>query len=107
MKELKLHPSITPRNSNAINKYFNDIHSTSFLTPDEEVELSFRIKQGDVDARNRLVKANLRFVISVAKQYQNQGIELEDLINEGNIGLIKAAEKFDPTRGFKFISCAV
>ena len=107
MKELKLHPSITPRNSNAINKYFNDIHSTTFLTPDEEVELSLRIKQGDVHARNRLVKANLRFVISVAKQYQNQGIELEDLINEGNIGLIKAAEKFDPTRGFKFISCAV
>ncbi|MCQ2345775.1 MAG: sigma-70 family RNA polymerase sigma factor [Paludibacteraceae bacterium] len=107
MRELHINQSITPRDSQALGRYFNDIAHSKPLTPDEEVELAFRIRQGDVEARNQLVQANLRFVISIAKQYQNVGIPLDDIINEGNIGLIRAAERFDPTRGFKFDTVAV
>ena len=107
MKELKILQSITPRESQNISRYFADISSTRPLTPDQEADLAVRIRRGDLQARNDLVTANLRFVISVAKQYQNLGVSLDDLINEGNIGLIRAAEKFDPTRGFKFASFAV
>jgi len=106
-KELKISQSITPRDSKSLMRYFNDITSTHPLSPDEEVDLALCIRHGDVEARNRLVQANLRFVVSVAKQYQNTGVSLEDLINEGNIGLIRAAERFDPTRGFKFDTFAV
>ena len=107
MKDLKITPSITPRETQSICRYFNDIASSSPLTPEQEVDLAYKIQAGDVEARNELVSANLRFVISVAKQYQHMGADLEDLINEGNIGLIKAAESFDPTKGFKFSTYAV
>ncbi len=107
MKTLVISPSITPRETENINRYFQDISSTCPLEPDQEVELAHRIRQGDLEARNELVTANLRFVVSVAKQYQHLGAALEDLINEGNIGLIRAAENFDPTKGFKFSTYAV
>ncbi len=107
MRQLKINPSITNRDSPALDKYLQDIGREDLISIDEEVELAQRIKQGDQPALEKLVRANLRFVVSVAKQYQNQGLGLPDLINEGNLGLIKAAEKFDETRGFKFISYAV
>ena len=107
MKQLKITKSITNRDVGTLEKYLQDIAKESLITPEEEVELAQRIKEGDQRALDRLVKANLRFVVSVAKQYQNQGLSLQDLINEGNLGLIKAAQRFDETRGFKFISYAV
>ena len=107
MKDLRISPSITPRETQNINRYFQDISSSHPLTPEQEVELASKISTGNIAARNELVTANLRFVISVAKQYQHMGVSLEDLINEGNIGLIRAAETFDPTRGFKFATFAV
>ncbi|MCE1189057.1 MAG: sigma-70 family RNA polymerase sigma factor [Ignavibacteria bacterium] len=97
----------TNREDQSLDRYFQEIGKVSLLTPDDEIELARKIKAGDQGAKERLVKANLRFVVSVAKQYQNQGLPLGDLINEGNLGLIKAAERFDETRGFKFISYAV
>ncbi len=106
MRQLKIAKSITQREG-AVEKYLQDIGREQLISVDEEVELAQRIKQGDRNALDKLVRANLRFVVSVAKQYQNQGLSLPDLIDEGNIGLIKAAEKFDETRGFKFISYAV
>ena len=107
MRQLKITRSITNRESQALEKYLSEIGREELLSPEEEVELAQRIRHGDRKALERLCKANLRFVVSVAKQYQNQGMSLPDLINEGNLGLIKAAEKFDETRGFKFISYAV
>lgn len=107
MRQLKISKSITNRESASLDKYLQEIGHEELLTTDEEVELAQRIRKGDKRALERLTKANLRFVVSVAKQYQNQGLSLSDLINEGNVGLIKAAEKFDETRGFKFISYAV
>ena len=107
MRQLKITKSITNRESESLDKYLQEIGKEELLSTDEEVELAQRIKKGDRQALDRLTKANLRFVVSVAKQYQNQGLSLSDLINEGNMGLIKAAEKFDETRGFKFISYAV
>ena len=107
MRQLKITKSITNRESQSLEKYLQEIGKVDLLTPDEEVDLAKRIKQGDQDALEHLTKANLRFVVSVAKQYQNQGLSLSDLINEGNLGLIKAAQRFDETRGFKFISYAV
>lgn len=107
MRQLKITKSITNRESAALEKYLQEIGHEEMLTVDQEVELAQRIKKGDKQALEKLTKANLRFVVSVAKQYQNQGLSLPDLINEGNLGLIKAAEKFDETRGFKFISYAV
>lgn len=107
MRQLKIAPSITKRDGEILDKYLQEIGREEMLTPDQEVELARRIHEGDRKALDRLVRANLRFVVSVAKQYQNQGMALPDLINEGNLGLIKAAEKFDETRGFKFISYAV
>lgn len=107
MRQLKITKSITNRDSAALEKYLQEIGHEELLTVEEEVELAQRIRRGDHEALERLTKANLRFVVSVAKQYQNQGLTLADLINEGNLGLIKAAEKFDETRGFKFISYAV
>jgi RNA polymerase primary sigma factor len=107
MRQLKITKSITNRESEALDKYLQEIGKESMVSVEEEVELAQRIRQGDRQALERLTKANLRFVVSVAKQYQNQGLSLPDLINEGNLGLIKAAEKFDETRGFKFISYAV
>jgi RNA polymerase primary sigma factor len=107
MRQLKITRSITNRESEALEKYLSEIGKEDLLSTDEEVELAQRIRKGDKEALERLTKANLRFVVSVAKQYQNQGLALPDLINEGNLGLIKAAEKFDETRGFKFISYAV
>jgi len=107
MRQLKINKQITNRESVSLSKYLVDIAKIDMLTNDEEIILSQKIKEGDQRSLNRLVKANLRFVVSVAKQYQNQGIQLIDLINEGNIGLIKAAKAFDETRGFKFISYAV
>jgi len=107
MRQLKITKSITNRESEALDKYLQEIGKEELISPDEEVELAQRIKKGDKKALERLTRANLRFVVSVAKQYQNQGLSLPDLINEGNVGLIKAAEKFDETRGFKFISYAV
>ena len=107
MRQLKITKSITNREDASLDKYLQEIGREDLLTADEEVELSQRIKKGDKEALEKLTKANLRFVVSVAKQYQNQGLSLSDLINEGNLGLIKAAEKFDETRGFKFISYAV
>ncbi|MBP3767812.1 MAG: RNA polymerase sigma factor RpoD/SigA [Prevotella sp.] len=107
MRQLKITKSITNRESASLDKYLQEIGKEELLSIDEEVELAQRIRKGDRKALERLTKANLRFVVSVAKQYQNQGLSLSDLINEGNVGLIKAAEKFDETRGFKFISYAV
>jgi RNA polymerase primary sigma factor len=107
MRQLKITKSITNRESQSLEKYLQEIGKVDLLTPEEEVDLAKRIKQGDQAALERLTKANLRFVVSVAKQYQNQGLSLSDLINEGNLGLIKAAQRFDETRGFKFISYAV
>ena len=107
MRQLKINKSITNRESEALDKYLQEIGKEELTGAEEEVELAQRIKKGDRKALERLTRANLRFVVSVAKQYQNQGLSLPDLINEGNMGLIKAAEKFDETRGFKFISYAV
>ena len=107
MRQLKITKSITNRESDSLDKYLQEIGHEELISVEEEVELAQRIKQGDRKALEKLTKANLRFVVSVAKQYQNQGLSLRDLINEGNVGLIKAAEKFDETRGFKFISYAV
>lgn len=107
MRQLKITVAITSRGSEALERYLQDISKEEMVSTDEEVELAKRIRQGDKNALERLVKANLRFVVSVAKQYQGQGLELTDLINEGNVGLINAAMKFDETRGFKFISYAV
>ncbi|MEE4285543.1 MAG: RNA polymerase sigma factor RpoD/SigA [Mariniphaga sp.] len=107
MRQLKITKSITNRESASLDKYLQEIGKEELITVEEEVELAQRIKKGDQAALEKLTRANLRFVVSVAKQYQNQGLSLPDLINEGNLGLIKAAEKFDETRGFKFISYAV
>lgn len=107
MRQLKISKSITNRESASLEKYLQEIGHQNLLTADEEVELAQQIKKGDRKALERLTKANLRFVVSVAKQYQNKGLSLPDLINEGNLGLIKAAERYDETRGFKFISYAV
>ena len=107
MRQLKITKSITNRESQSLEKYLQEIGKVDLLTPEEEVDLAKRIKSGDQIALEKLTKANLRFVVSVAKQYQNQGLSLSDLINEGNLGLIKAAQRFDETRGFKFISYAV
>jgi RNA polymerase primary sigma factor len=107
MRQLKITKSITNRESQSLEKYLQEIGKVELITPEEEVSLAIRIKNGDQGALEKLTKANLRFVVSVAKQYQNQGLTLPDLINEGNLGLIKAAQRFDETRGFKFISYAV
>jgi RNA polymerase primary sigma factor len=107
MRQLKITKSITNRESQSLEKYLQEIGKVELISPEEEVKLAIRIKQGDQKALDKLTKANLRFVVSVAKQYQNQGLTLPDLINEGNLGLIKAAQRFDETRGFKFISYAV
>ena len=107
MRQLKITKSITNRESQSLEKYLQEIGKVELIGPEEEVKLARKIKQGDQKALDKLTKANLRFVVSVAKQYQNQGLSLPDLINEGNLGLIKAAQRFDETRGFKFISYAV
>ncbi|MCF8387238.1 MAG: RNA polymerase sigma factor RpoD/SigA, partial [Bacteroidales bacterium] len=107
MRQLKITKQITHRDEASINRYFQDINKYPMITPEEEVALSIRIREGDEQALVKLVVANLRFVISVAKQYQNKGLSFPDLINEGNMGLVKAAKRFDETRGFKFISYAV
>jgi RNA polymerase primary sigma factor len=107
MRQLKITKSITNRESQSLEKYLQEIGKVELIGPEEEVKLAVRIKLGDQKALEKLTKANLRFVVSVAKQYQNQGLSLPDLINEGNLGLIKAAQRFDETRGFKFISYAV
>jgi RNA polymerase primary sigma factor len=107
MRQLKITKSITNRETASLDKYLQDIGKEQMITAEEEVDLARRIRTGDQKAQDRLVNANLRFVVSVAKQYQNQGLSLPDLINEGNLGLIKAASRFDETRGFKFISYAV
>ena len=107
MRQLKITQSITNRESTALEKYLQDISHEGLVSVEEEIELARKIKKSDVKALEKLTKANLRFVVSVAKQYQNQGLSLPDLINEGNLGLIKAAKKYDETRGFKFISYAV
>jgi RNA polymerase primary sigma factor len=107
MRQLKIEQSITKRDSMSLNAYFTELNTMDMISADEEVELAQRIKKGDEIAFQKLVKSNLRFVVSVAKQYQNFGVSLNDLINEGNIGLMKAARKFDETKGFKFISYAV
>ena len=107
MRQLKIEHKITNRESVSLEKYLGDISKISILTAEEEVKLANRVREGDDDALELLTKSNLRFVVSVAKQYQNQGLSLSDLINEGNVGLIKAAKRFDETRGFKFISYAV
>ena len=107
MRQLKITQSITNRESTALEKYLQDISHEGLVSVEEEIEVARKIKKGDVKALEKLTKANLRFVVSVAKQYQNQGLSLPDLINEGNLGLIKAAKKYDETRGFKFISYAV
>ena len=106
MQQLKITPSVTVR-SQTVNQYLADINRYPMASPEEETELAYRASKGDTEALQRLVEANLRFVVSVAKQYQGHGLDLPDLINEGNLGLMKAASKFDPTRGFKFISYAV
>lgn len=107
MRQLKISKQVTNRETISLDKYLHDISKVGLVTADEEIELAIRIREGDKAALEKLTKANLRFVVSVAKQYQNQGLTLPDLINEGNIGLIKAAQRFDETRGFKFISYAV
>src|SRR5580704_725144 len=107
MRQLKISKSITNRESQSIEKYLQEIGKEDLLTPEEEVELARRIRAGDQTALEKLTRANLRFVVSVAKQYQNNALSLNDLINEGNLGLVRAAQKFDETRGFKFISYAV
>jgi RNA polymerase primary sigma factor len=107
MRQLKISKQITNRESQSLDKYLQEIGKVDLLTPDEDVTLAQKIREGDQMALEKLTKANLRFVVSVAKQYQNQGLSLGDLINEGNLGLIKAAQRFDETRGFKFISYAV
>src|ERR1700686_1678243 len=107
MRQLKITKSITNRESQSLEKYLQEIGKVELITPEEEVKLAVRIKQRDQKALDKLTKPNLRFVVSVSKQYQNQGLSLPDLINEGNLGLIKAANRFDETRGFKFISYAV
>lgn len=104
---MKLTKQLTNRENRSLDQYFQEIGKYELLSADEEVELAIKIRNGDIEAQNKLVRANLRFVVSVAKMYQNQGLSLGDLINEGNIGLVKAARKFDETRGFKFISYAV
>ncbi|WP_445731332.1 sigma-70 family RNA polymerase sigma factor [Mariniflexile sp.] len=107
MRQLKITKQVTNRESKSLDKYLQDISKIGLITADEEVELAQRIRQGDQEALDKLTTANLRFVVSVSKQYQNQGLTLPDLINEGNAGLVKAAKRFDETRGFKFISYAV
>ncbi len=107
MRQLKITNKITARESLSLDKYLNDIGKIPMLTPEDEANLARRIREGDQDALDKLTKSNLRFVVSVAKQYQNQGLSLSDLINEGNVGLMKAARRFDETKGFKFISYAV
>ncbi len=107
MRQLKITKQVTNRETASLDKYLLEIGRVDLITSEEEVELARRIKQGDQEALEKLTKANLRFVVSVSKQYQNQGLTLPDLINEGNLGLIKAAQRFDETRGFKFISYAV
>jgi RNA polymerase primary sigma factor len=107
MRQLKITKQITNRETASLDKYLQEIGKEGLITAEEEVDLARRIKEGDEVALNKMVKANLRFVVSVSKQYQNQGLSLPDLINEGNLGLIKAARRFDETRGFKFISYAV
>ena len=107
MRQFKITPSFTIRDSASVDKYLQEISREDLITVEEEVDLARRIREGDQEACDKLIKANLRFVVSVAKQYQNQGLPLPDLISEGNVGLIKAAQKFDETRGFKFISSAV
>ena len=107
MRQLKITKQITNRDTRSLEKYFQEISKIELITPDEEAELAKRIREGDQIALNKLVNANLRFVVSAAKQYQGKGLRLSDLINEGNIGLVKAAKRFDETRGFKFISYAV
>src|SRR5690606_37644659 len=107
MRQLKITNKITTRESLALDKYLNDIGKIDMLTPEDEADLARRIRKGEQVALEKLTKANLRFVVSVAKQYQNQGLSLPDLINEGNVGLMKAARRFDETKGFKFISYAV
>ncbi len=107
MRQLKIGKSITNREIGTLDKFLQDVSKEEMVSPEEEVILAQKILQGDEEALEKLIKANLRFVISVAKQYQNQGLSLQDLINEGNLGLIKAAKRFDHTRGFKFISYAV
>src|SRR4051812_35952557 len=107
MRQIKITNSITNRDSTSVEKYFNEVSRQPLLTPDEEVELARRIKLGDEGALDKMVRANLRFVVSVAKQYQYTRLPFNDLINEGNLGLIKAARMFDETKGFKFISYAV
>ena len=107
MRQLKIVKQVTNRDAKSLEKYFQEISKIGLITADEEVELTLKIKKGNQRALDQLVKANLRFVVSVAKQYQGQGLKLSDLINEGNLGLVKAAKRFDETRGFKFISYAV
>ena len=107
MRQLKIVKQVTNRDAESLDKYFQEISKIDLITADEEVELALKIKTGDSSALNALVSANLRFVVSVSKQYQGQGLKLSDLINEGNLGLVKAAKRFDETRGFKFISYAV
>ncbi len=107
MRQLKITKQVTNRETKSLNSYLQDVSKIDMITADEEVELAQRIREGDQEALNKLTRSNLRFVISVAKQYQNQGLTLSDLINEGNVGLVKAAKRFDETRGFKFISYAV
>lgn len=107
MRQLKISQKVTNRETPGLDKYLHDISRVDMITPDEEVELAKKIQTGDMDALEKLTKANLRFVVSVAKQYQNRGLSLQDLINEGNLGLLKAAKRFDPSKGFKFISYAV
>src|SRR5690606_38112362 len=107
MRQLKITNKITARESLSLDKYLNDIGKIPMLTADDEAQLAKAIREGDNNALEKLTKANLRFVVSVAKQYQNQGLSLSDLINEGNVGLMKAAKRFDETKGFKFISYAV
>src|SRR5580693_3833533 len=107
MRQLKISQKVTSRESAALDKYLRDINRIEMIAPDEEIDLANKIGKGDMDALEKLTKANLRFVVSVAKQYQNRGLGLQDLINEGNLGLLKAAKRFDHSKGFKFISYAV